>query len=862
LVQPLFPSDNFSPVIVNGTPTFLNGKLYGSVPQNSGSGARLFEFDLATNVLSDKLRLGFASLGKSPAGGFTWVGGKAYGLTSEGGNTDQGTIFEWDPATNHFAKKHDFLNDLSTYNPEFMQGAKPVGNLVAYNGKLYGATREGGFGGFGTLFDFDPATSQFTFRKHMINDAPLSSPVAGLTQLGGMLYGMANDLQNGGSGALFLWDPVADTVATKATFTAESGSDGKGQLAVFNGKLYGMHDGGSNGFGAIFEYDPATNTYTKKYDFTGGANGGSPQGGLLLVGNKFYGAAGGIFEWDPVTNVYSFKGQTTANGDLTEASGVLFIANGSQVQGWEISTETLYTLPASASFPWSAGREVSVLPFVQWNGNAWRPAAPIATDPVVVLGNANPPPSFAASNLTVQSVTNLTIASGTTATVNGVLSYLGNLTVQSGGALVQAVGSTLGTTTGTFTAQRGIAAKVGPGYNMIAAPVAGATFNAIGTTPFPASRFRHAPANASGSRWVPVAGPDNLAAGIGYTFVSPTGTSTLNFVGTPGNGPISVPLTGQNTYRFNLVGNPYPSPLRLSALFGANPGPAGIDGTAWFWRDNNNNTGTGSYLAINNVSGPDAQAAVGQGFFVQANGNSGTLNFTNAMREGGDPTFYRGEESMERFRLAVSTSGGQDELWVAFGPQFTTGFEKGYDAEKLEGASNLSLSAVVGGGRLAIAALPEPGSQRFELPLQFFARNAGAYTFAAGEVESPTAQKLFLEDRQTGELYYLQPGRSHTLGLAAGTHRDRFYLRASSEVAGRAGQTAGAYSFGRDLFVEAAETAEVVVVSAMGREIQRFAGVEPGGLRRLAVGVPASGVYVVRVATASATVEKRVWLEK
>jgi hypothetical protein len=76
------------------------------------------------------------------------------------------------------------------------------------------------------------------------------------------------------------------------------------------------------------------------------------------------------------------------------------------------------------------------------------------------------------------------------------------------------------------------------------------------------------------------------------------------------------------------------------------------------------------------------------------------------------------------------------------------------------------------------------------------------------------------------------------------------------------GQAAGAYSFGRDLFVEVAEAAEVAIHSTLGREVQRYRDVQPGGLRRLAVDVPIPGVYVVRVATASGTVEKRVWLDK
>jgi hypothetical protein len=568
-------------------------------------------------------------------------------------------------------------------------------------------------------------------------------------------------------------------------------------------------------------------------------NGGVANAGALTYGLGTGGTVG------PITAANSVRG-TVAN----EGLGINFSTFGT-------GERIVVGRPGS--------NHVSVFPPVlpTWNGMAWVPNAPTTTDRAFIAsGSPNQPPSFVANNLTVQAGAELSLASGVTATVNGVLNYPGNITVQSGGALLQAAGSTLGTSTGTFTAQRGVPAKVGPGYNFISSPVAGATFNSIGTTPFPDSRFRHAPANAPGTRWVAMAGTDALVPGVGYTFVSNTGTSTLNFVGTPHNGALAVPLTGQSTYRYNLVGNPYPSPLRLSSLFAANSDPAtGIDGTAWFWQDNNNNTGTGSYLAINNVSGPSAQAAVGQGFFVLANANSGTLNFTNAQREGGNPTFYRPEGGMERFWLAVSAQGGQDELWVAFGPQFTTGFENGYDAQKLEGAASLSLSAVVGGERLAIAALPTTG-RSFELPLQLFARGAGAYTFAASEVESPTAQKLFLEDRQTGEFYYLEPGRSHPLHLSAGNHRDRFFLRSASEVVGQAGQAAGAYSFGRELFVEASETAQVMVFTTMGTEVKRFAGVQPGSLRRLPIDVPASGVYVVRVATASGSVEKRVWLEK
>jgi hypothetical protein len=74
----------------------------------------------------------------------------------------------------------------------------------------------------------------------------------------------------------------------------------------------------------------------------------------------------------------------------------------------------------------------------------------------------------------------------------------------------------------------------------------------------------------------------------------------------------------------------------------------------------------------------------------------------------------------------------------------------------------------------------------------------------------------------------------------------------------QAGETAQAYSFGPELFVQAGEAASVAVYDVLGTQVATFAGVQPGALRRL----PAAAVYVVRVATASGTVEKRVWLDK
>jgi hypothetical protein len=504
---------------------------------------------------------------------------------------------------------------------------------------------------------------------------------------------------------------------------------------------------------------------------------------------------------------------------------------------------------------------------IVWNGATWLGGTPASTLNAAIMG-AYPngvagQGTFSVNNLIVHQGHVLTLGAGQSVTVAGGLQNQGSVVVQANGALVQTSATNQNAGTGTLTAQRGLT-KPNAGYNFISAPVSGQSIGSITAgAPFPNNRFRFDPTQATPSaRWVLHSG--NLDPGVGYTFVSGAGSNTLAFTGPANNADVAVALTGTATSRFNLVGNPYPSPVSLPALLtGNNDATTGISGSAWLWDDNDNNTGTGSYVVSNGVT-PTTQVAVGQGFFVLANSNSGTLTFRNSYRATGSPTFYR-NEGLEMERLQLTIRGGQDrdELWVAFSKDFTEGFDRGYDAQKLDGATNLSIAAVVDNERMAVVALPKTGGKRFELPLTLFVRQGGTFTFATSELDDPVRQPLFIEDRATGEYYLLRPGHQHTLTLQAGNYRDRFYLRSSAEVVGaQPGQTIGAYSFGQDLFIETSQTAQVTVFCSLGTKVQQYDQVQPGGLRRLSVAVPSAGVYVVRVATPAGTHEQRVWLER
>jgi uncharacterized repeat protein (TIGR03803 family) len=177
-----------------------SGKFYGMTQYggNNDLGV-IFEWDPATNTVTKKFEFDGALNGSSPLGSLTLVGSKFYGMTNAGGTYDKGVIFEWDPGTNSFTKKIEF--DGSG------KGSAPFGSFALYNDKLYGMTRNGGVNNYGVIFEWDPATNDFTKKIDFDGTAKGRYPRGSLTLKDGKFYGMTS---NGGvsqNGVIFEWDP-------------------------------------------------------------------------------------------------------------------------------------------------------------------------------------------------------------------------------------------------------------------------------------------------------------------------------------------------------------------------------------------------------------------------------------------------------------------------------------------------------------------------------------------------------------------------------------------------------------------------------------------------------------------------------
>lgn len=346
----------------NGTLSLAaNGKIYAVAPEGGeyGNGI-LLECDptFNTGTVTKKIEFYSSINGKSPY--FAPVqgpNGKLYGTTSEGGASDRGTVYEYDPVANLLTTKIHFAFDNNI-------GYNPSGLVLAGNQKLYGINTGGGAHSNGVLFEFDPATGVYKKLKD-IQGAPSEGyfPSGPMMQAkNGKLFGvLSRKLTNSPGGLLFEYDIANDSLFRSFYFTGSNGEDPVGTLAEApNGKLYGVtFSGGVHNKGTLYEYDPVVHLHKKLIDFSVKDSLYNPCGPLLMASNgKLYGsiASGinnrGVFiEYDyltgNLTKKFNFDGKNgmfPAHNNLIEVCKSIPYT-GIAVQTWACEN-TAYDIPS------------------------------------------------------------------------------------------------------------------------------------------------------------------------------------------------------------------------------------------------------------------------------------------------------------------------------------------------------------------------------------------------------------------------------------------------------------------------------------------------------------------------------------
>lgn len=274
-----------------------DGQLYGTTSEsgpgsfNDGAGT-IFRIAVGGGPL-EVLHTFRQSTGGYPKGELLEYNGHLYGTTYEGGANRSGELYRFAiPPASEAAT----LETLHTFAGA--DGAQPSGALVEFGGQLYGTTEFGGVSNRGTVYRLDPSVPSGGHTLVVDFDTPgLFYPHRGLVVAQGLLYGTAQELCGvlADCGAVFRIDPSTGSI--EVAFSAGLGSPVAPLMLASDGALYGTGEwGGTDGAGAVFRVDPATwPSIAIHASLTRAITGAQPRAGLVEVAGLLYGtaAAGG-----------------------------------------------------------------------------------------------------------------------------------------------------------------------------------------------------------------------------------------------------------------------------------------------------------------------------------------------------------------------------------------------------------------------------------------------------------------------------------------------------------------------------------------------------------------------------------------
>ncbi len=390
--------------------------------------------------------------------------------------------------------------------------------------------------------------------------------------------------------------------------------------------------------------------------------------------------------------------------------------------------------------------------------------------------------------------------SGIVLVQNGNFVSDGNLTLVSAATQTALIdGSGAGNVTGNVTMQRYL--SPGFGYKYFSSPFLAATVSEFGddmdlASSFPLFyRFNE---NHRGSGWVSYTAGTNVLdplAGYAVNFGAVAIPKTVDVMGEVNNGSFSVTLSNHDstfTKGFNLVGNPYPSPVDWDA---AGWTKINIDTAVYYFNASATDEYGGTYSSyIKGISSDGFATNIipsMQGFFVHVSDGTfpvtGTLGVSNSVRIN-DLThpFLKSANSDDRFLIRATATftddtASADPAVIYFDDGAQQSFDGGFDALKLMNTDMLVTnfySVLTGDKKLSVNALPtELFDTTLTVPLGLMIYRDGEVIFKIKDLENrPGELNIYFRDAATGSDINMLTAQDYRVVLNAGDYNNRFSL--------------------------------------------------------------------------------------
>ncbi len=529
---------------------------------------------------------------------------------------------------------------------------------------------------------------------------------------------------------------------------------------------------------------------------------GSTSGLLTLSGHT-----GTVVHWEYSVSPFS-SWTTISNTSTTYTSGAL-----TQTTHFRAVVQSGSCVTANAS-----AAVITITTTTTTNGGAsWDNGSPSSTKEVVYNGSSGTISSdISACSITLINNATVTVSSGVDVTLSGAITVNtgSTFTLNNNANLIQ--GGTTNTNSGNIVVKRDSSALIRLDYTLWSSPVSGQGLYAF--SPFTFSNrfyvyrtttniYNNADIGFSitGLNGNGVNGTDSsnvpFATAKGYLirmpWNHPTAATVWNgtFTGVPYNGDITYTMTsGAAGFRFNLVGNPYPSPISMSQFVLDNSSK--ITGTLYFWRETNNTTSNNAYctwaggtFTTNNeaqVFNPNGIIRTGQGFIVEALASQTVLSFNNGQRSSDNTNQFFKNNSLNnstdtvetnRFWLNLSNSSGAfSQMAAGYMTDATDGVDI-YDGKSIN-TGNVLLNSILNNEEYTIQGKSLPFNTADVIPLRYKVTDAGEYTITLDHVDglfTGGTQPIYLKDNLTAIYHDLNTG-AYSFTSTPGTFSDRFEI--------------------------------------------------------------------------------------
>ena len=525
-----------------------------------------------------------------------------------------------------------------------------------------------------------------------------------------------------------------------------------------------------------------------------------------------------LYDEDTISNLgfHTFSGGSSATlivdnqnvGNVTSFS----------VTGLSPDSEYYYVVRAiDANSTSESSNEISVSTLVgstTYENGTWSNGVPTADMNAIILSDFTTTTDLEAKSLTVTSGI-FTVATGTTLTVtdgivnNSIQQGVDTFVVQNNAVVLQ--NSDLDNT-GMFTVKRNSFSLFRQDYTLWSSPVSGQNLRSFSPqTLFNRFSSYDTAAGTIGEYQQELFTETDINTKVfeiakGYLIRMPNDwvlneNSNIaqpylgSFKGNLNNGDISIALSDASA-KFNLVGNPYPSPISISEFFTANPN---IEQTLYFWRKTNGEAGSGYATSTGlgltstqpEVVGASMQNTIkpGQGFLIK-NVTATTLNFNNEMRTNTAGTLFlkssnNNPTELNRFWLNLSDANsivGQALIGYATGA--TQGFDNGLDAVYFNDSA-LALTSLINTNEYIIQARSLPFVDTDVVSLGFKSDIAATFTISLSNFDGlfTENQAIYLKDNVTGSFTNLKLA-DYTFATPVGIFNERFEVHYNNSTLG------------------------------------------------------------------------------